>query len=151
MNSVAGEMPVLARSAGRWVGTYRHLSPAGELLDEHAVETASEFPTDGTCDFRLTARSRWSDGRESLSVIEAAHRGGRLVWANERLRGEMWEVDDRTVYLRFAYVADPGLEVCEMIQASADGRSRARTWHWFRDDRLVRITLTEERRADDGG
>lgn len=140
-------MPVLARSSGRWTGIYRHVSPAGELLDEHRVDTWSTFPEDGSCDFRLEAHNRWADERESRIVLEADYKDGRLVWKGDRLTGEMWEVDDQTIYLRFAYTDDPGLLVCEMIQASRDGQSRARTWHWFRDDRLVRITLTEEQRA----
>jgi len=33
-----------------------------------------------------------------------------------------------------------------MIQLSQDGAHRARTWHWFRDEALWRITLVRERR-----
>jgi hypothetical protein len=60
----------------------------------------------------------------------------------------MWEVDDFTLYLRFGYRDDPTIEVCEMIQISKDGQNRARTWHWFRDEKLFQVTLTNERRAD---
>ena len=59
----------------------------------------------------------------------------------------MEEVDDRTVYLNFTYADDPSIRVCEMIQISEDGQSRARTWHWFKDDKLFKITLTNETRS----
>jgi hypothetical protein len=36
-----------------------------------------------------------------------------------------------------------------MIQISRNGQHRARTWHWFRDDVMFKITLTKERRMDD--
>jgi hypothetical protein len=35
-----------------------------------------------------------------------------------------------------------------MIQISEDGRNRARTWHWFREQKLFKITLTQERRRE---
>jgi hypothetical protein len=34
-----------------------------------------------------------------------------------------------------------------MIQLSPDGKHRARTWHWFRDHQLWRITLVREHRV----
>jgi hypothetical protein len=77
---------------------------------------------------------------------EANYRDGRLWFAGD-LIGSMWEVDDFTVYLRFSYRKDPGITVCEMIQIGDDGQHRARTWHWFRDRKLFKITLTNERRA----
>ncbi|MFN8535257.1 MAG: DUF3598 domain-containing protein [Dehalococcoidia bacterium] len=150
MNSLIREMmPVLARHEGVWVGTYRHLDPDGVLEDQYEVRSICEFPEDGSCDFRLTSVNRWPDGRTQTLVNEARLSDGRLQWSNERLVGGMWEVDDLTVYTRFGYAGDQTLTVCEMIQISHDGHHRARTWHWFRDERLFRITLTQERREEE--
>jgi hypothetical protein len=77
---------------------------------------------------------------------EADYRNGRLWFAGDII-GSMWEVDDFTVYLRFDYRRDPAVTVCEMIQISDDGLARARTWHWFRERKLFKITLTNERRS----
>ena len=147
MADVAARFPVLARGCGRWTGTYTHLDPAGAILDEHAVDTHSEFPDDGTADFRLRIHNRWPDGRESRIELLADYRNDRLEW-RERLVGWMIEPDDRTVYLNFTYADDPSIRVCEMIQVSPDGRNRARTWHWFRDDLLFKLTLARESRLD---
>lgn len=147
MTDMALRFPVLTRGSGRWTGTYAHLDPAGALVDEHEVDTQSEFPTDGSSDFRLRIHNRWPDGRESRIELLADYRNDRLEW-RERLVGWMNELDDQTVYLNFTYAADPSIRVCEMIQVSPDGTSRARTWHWFRDERLFKITLAREKRAE---
>jgi hypothetical protein len=147
MAEMARLFPVLARGLGRWTGTYTHLDPAWQVLDQHAVDTDSTFPTDGTADFRLQIHNRWADGRESRIELLADHRNGRLEW-RDRLVGWMAEIDPQTVYLNFTYASDPAIRVCEMIQISPDGRHRARTWHWFRDEVLFKLTLASETRAD---
>jgi len=149
-NRLSTLMPVFARHEGYWIGTYTQLSPSGETLDRYEVRTHSELPEDGGCDFRLTVHNIWPDGREMHLRHEATYRDGRL-WFDGDLIGSMWELDDVTVYLRFSYRKDPGLSVCEMIQISDDGQHKARTWHWFRDQKLVKITLTEEQRMDPPG
>lgn len=145
-HSVARHFPVLARGSGHWTGTYTHIDMTGAILDQYRVDTVSEFPDDGTADFRLTTHNIWPDGRETRAQLEADHRGNRLVWRNH-IVGWMCEIDDHTAYLTFGYESDPAIRVCEMIQVSADGETRARTWHWFRDDRPFKITLTREERV----
>lgn len=147
MPDMASRFPVLTRGAGHWTGTYTHLDPAGELVDRHEVDTISDFPQDGTADFRLRIHNIWPDGRETRITLLADYRNDRLEW-RERLVGWMDELDPQSVYLNFTYADDPAVRVCEMIQVSPDGQSRARTWHWFRDERLFKITLTRESRVD---
>jgi hypothetical protein len=139
-------MPNFARHEGRWIGTYTHIHPDGEVIDRYEVRIFAEFPTDGSCDFRLHAHDVWPDGRESHAAYDTVYRDGRL-WFEGALVGSLWEVDDFTVYLRFGFALDPAIDICEMIQISRDGQSRARTWHWFREEKLLQITLTNERRA----
>lgn len=146
MAGVAHLFPVLARGSGRWAGSYTQIDPRGRTLDRYRVDSFSEFPEDGSADYRLSVFNKWPSGRETRIALEADYRNGRLEW-RERLVGWMAEVDDRTAYLTFSYADDPSIRVCEMIQVSADGNSRARTWHWFRDDRLFQITLTQEGRV----
>lgn len=147
MPDLAQRFPVLTRGCGRWTGTYTHLDPQGGLIDEHRVDTFSEFPTDGTADFRLQIHNKWPNGRESRVELLADYRNDRLEW-RERLVGWMDEIDAQTIYLNFTYADDPSVRVCEMIQVSPDGMNRARTWHWFRDEELFKITLAREVRAD---
>ena len=139
-------MPVMARHEGQWVGTYTHIDRAGALVDTYEVHCLSEFPDDGSCDFRLSTRNVWTDGRETTASYGADFRDGRLWW-RDGLTGWMQEIDDLTVYLRFGFEHDTSILVCEMIQISHDGQNRARTWHWFRDEILFQTTLTNERRV----
>lgn len=147
MADMATRFPVLTRGSGHWTGTYTHLSPDGALLDRHVVNSISDFPVDGTADFRLRIHNVWPDGRESSITLLADYRNDRLEW-RDRLVGWMDELDTQSVYLNFTYADDPSIRVCEMIQVAADGMSRARTWHWFRDDILFKVTLTREHRVD---
>jgi hypothetical protein len=137
-------MPGFIRHEGRWIGTYTIIDPSGAQLDRYEVRILAEFPTEG-CDFRLNTHNIWPDGRETTGRYEAHFRDGRL-WFEDQLVGALWEIDDFSVYLRFSFEHDPSITVCEMIQISDDGQHRARTWHWFRDQKLFQITLAEERR-----
>jgi hypothetical protein len=146
MPDMATRFPVLARGAGHWTGVYTHLAPDGTLLDTHNVDTVSSFPDDGSADFRLEIRNSWEDGRTTGITLLADYRNDRLEW-RDRLVGWMDEIDAQTVYLNFTYADDPSVRVCEMIQVAPDGMSRSRTWHWFRDERLFKVTLTRESRV----
>jgi hypothetical protein len=147
-NHLKDLMPHFARHEGNWIGTYTHIRPTGELVDTYEVRIFSEFPTDGSCDFRLNTHNVWADGRETRAAFDTKFRDGRLWFDGVALIGSIWEVDDFSVYLRFGYRDDPSIDVCEMIQISDDGQNRARTWHWFRDQKLFQLTLTNEHRVD---
>src|SRR4051812_6606068 len=108
MPDIAERFPVLARGCGQWSGTYTHIDPQGAVLDEHGVETISDFPSDGSSDFRLRIHNRWADGRENRIELLADERDGRLHW-RDRLVGWMAEVDAQTVYLNFTYADDPSV------------------------------------------
>ena len=139
-------MPVLARGGGWWEGTYTHVDTVGAVIDTYQVRCHSEFPTDGSADYRLSTHNLWADGRETRASYGADYSDRRLYW-QEGLTGWMCEVDDMTVYLRFGFERDPTITVCEMIQISPDGQNRARTWHWFREGVLFQTTLTKEYRV----
>ena len=40
----------------------------------------------------------------------------------------------------------PGSYLYEMIQINANSDKRARTWHWFQDDEIVKRTCIRENR-----
>ncbi len=139
-------MPVLVRHEGWWQGTYRHMSPAGELEEQYSFVIHAEFPEAGDPDYRQTSHYTWEDGRTEDRVFEARYSEGRLRWDDGRIFGSLWEIDDQTIYLKFGYHSNPASYVCEMMQLSPDSQHRARTWHWFSDHRLSRVTLVEESR-----
>jgi len=147
MNPVREHMPLLARHAGVWEGEYTHLAPDLAVQDRLSFRILVEFPEDSSAAYRQTSHYWWPDGRTEALRYEGNYRDGCVVFDTGRIHGACREVDDRTLYLRFAFNADPSGYVCEMIQLSADGRHRARTWHWFRQDALWRITLVREGRV----
>jgi hypothetical protein len=139
------DMPVLARHEGQWAGSYIHVDVEGRELSRHDSFVTCAFPEDGS----YLQRNRYThpDGRVEDILFPAIYADGRIHFDTERIAGSAWEVDGRTVFLTWSYKSDPGNYLCEMIQLSADGTQRARTWHWFDGDELVRRTLIKEQRV----
>ena len=150
MSIITREMPLLARHAGVWVGTYRFVTPQLELLDQYDFRIRVSFPDDdnGGTTYRQESHYIWPDGREYELTFEAQYSGNGLVEFAGRLAGHMRELDDRTLYLSFSFDDQPGVDVCEMIQLAPNNNDRARTWHWFRDSKLFQLTLVDERRVE---
>jgi hypothetical protein len=99
--------------------------------------------------YRQTSRYWWPDGREFELVYDADFDGAgdRIVIDTDRMTGSCRAIDDDVLYIEFGFRATPRQRVGEMIQLSRDGRHRARTWHWYEDERLARLTLVRERRT----
>lgn len=141
---IRDHMPLLARHEGDWEGTYIHVDAEGAEVDRHASHLTCTITSDG--DYHQVNRYRWADGRTEEWPFPAAYRDGAIHFDTERMVGRAWEVDGRTVVLTWSYRADPDNYLYEMIQLSADGMDRCRTWHWFDGDELVKRTLIKERR-----
>jgi hypothetical protein len=69
-----------------------------------------------------------------------------IFWDTDRILGRAWEIDPRTVMLTWTRKGEPQTYLYEMIQISADGQDRGRTWHWFENDVLVKRTCIKEKR-----
>jgi hypothetical protein len=145
--SIHTRLPLLVRHAGVWAGRYRFIAPDLTLLDTYAFRIRVSFPDDVT--YRQDSDYRWDDGRTQSLSFDGRLNGDRVVFDHGRIAGAIWAVDDTTLYLRFGFAAQPDTQVFEMIQLSADGQSRARTWHWLRDGVLFQTTLVDEARVDD--
>ncbi len=150
MNPLRGHLPLLARHEGIWEGEYTHLGPDRGVQDQHLFRILVEIPDAGSAHYRQSSHYWWADGRAQQLVYEGRYRDGEVHIDNGRIHGACRAIDEETLYITFGFHADPAGHVCEMIQLSPDGRHRARTWHWFRDHVLWRITLVRERRADGG-
>lgn len=140
-------MPVLARHEGEWVGTYTHMDADHKIVDQHRSHLKCTFPADGPHAYHQINRYMWTDGREEEHHFPAAYRNGRILWDTDRISGYAWELDARTVALTWTRKDMPGWYLYEMIQISEDNTNRARTWHWFENDILVRRTLIQEKRV----
>ena len=146
--SLREAMPLLARHEGVWDGYYRYYDSAGNKIDEHRSRLLCRILDDR--DYHQTNLYRWSDGKTDTRDFPATIAGNRLVfdtdidgWAAAVPLDEF----DRTMMLHWTRKNEPDLYLYEMIQISDDGVSRARVWHWFKNDRLFQRTLVDEQRV----
>lgn len=139
-------MPVLARHEGEWTGEYVLLAPDSSVVDRHESHLICSFPDTGEFDYFQQNIYTWSDGRVETNNFPAVYRDGRIWWDTERIAGSAWEIDERTIMLTWTRKDMPGSYLYEMIQINAENNGRARTWHWFQEDRLVNRTCIRESR-----
>lgn len=137
-------MPNMLRHAGEWEGVYRHVSRDFELVDEHRMWTKCEFPMDGAYAYIQSNRLTWADGRTEERSFGGSFRDGLLRWDTDRFSGTGWETHHGIVMLRLDRKDLADAHFTEMIELSADGNSRARTWQWFEGGQPVRRTLCDE-------
>jgi hypothetical protein len=147
---MSATLALLRRHRGIWEGEYSHIAPADRrVLETQRFRIRVETFDSGPMVYRQTSHYWWPDGRENELVYSGSLRPAddHVVFDDGRIRGECWAIEPGTLYLFFAYVSAPAARIAEMIQLSPDGVHRARTWHWFRDHALERITLVRERRT----
>lgn len=147
MSAIREAMPVLARHEGEWVGTYIHVDADNREEDRHASHLTCSFPADGPHAYYQVNVYTWPDGRREEIHFPATYRDGRIWWDTDRITGSAWEIDARTVMLMWVRKDEPDAYLYEMIQISADGQNRGRTWHWFVGDKLVKRTCITEQRV----
>ncbi len=144
--SLKEKIPIIARNEGVWEGWYRHYDARGRLEEEHKSRLVCRFPTPD--DYHQTNHYYWADGRTEVRDFPSKVENNRLVFFTE-IDGWAAEVplDEhrRTIMLHWTRPGDAGLYFYEMIQISDCGQYRHRVWQWFRDGKLVRRTLIDER------
>ncbi|MCM2311466.1 MAG: hypothetical protein NDI84_08685 [Steroidobacteraceae bacterium] len=143
-------MALLRQHAGIWEGEYTHLSAADwSVVGTQRFRIIVEVFDSGPVSYRQSSHYWYPDGREEALAYEGVVRASddRVVFDNGRIRGECWAIAPDTLYLWFGFAAMPESHVTEMIQLTAGGGHRARTWHWFRDGALEKVTLVRERRV----
>lgn len=146
MSSICEEMPVLARHAGDWQGTYTLVDTEGNILDKHKSHLTCQFPEDGSYSYLQINRYEWPDGKREEHQFPGTYRDKKLWFDTERIEGKAWEVDDSTIILWFSYKTIPNAYLYEMIQISPCNNYRSRTWHWFKNNQLFQRTLIQEER-----
>jgi len=143
MNPLRTAMPSIVAHEGEWDGTYRHIAADGTPLDEHRTRTSCIFPDEGPDHYVQHSRLSWTDGRREEYRFGGTLRKGLLRWDTERFHGFGWE-SEGVLMLRLERRDVPGAFYVEMINMAPDGKSRARTWQWFRDGRPWKRTLCDE-------
>jgi len=146
--TVRDGMPLLALNEGVWEGTYRFVTPTGELVDRYDFRIRVVLSDDNARAYRQETHYSWPDGRTEDRVFEAQYDDRALTWDDGRIAGRMWEIDDRTLYLTFGFASQPELRCFEMLQMGRDGKKRGRSWLWYKDEELYQVVLISERRVD---
>ena len=148
MVNIRQEMPVLARHEGEWQGTYTLVDLNGQILDHHNSYLSCHFPEETPDSYYQINRYTWTDGKKEEYRFPGVCRDKKVWFDTERLDGYAWEVDDASIVLWITYkgIPDP-MYIYEMIQISPCNNHRARTWHWFKDDKIYQRTLIQETRV----
>jgi hypothetical protein len=144
MNPLRTAMPSIVAHEGEWDGIYRHVAADGSLLDEHRTWTRCEFPEAGAQHYIQHNKLSWADGRNAEYRFGGTWCGGLLHWDTDRFHGDGWETEGGVLMLRLERRDVPGAYYVEMINLAPDGRTRARTWQWFRDGKPWKRTLCDE-------
>ena len=147
MSIIKTKIPLLARHEGTWAGTYRFITPQLELIDQYDFRINVVFPDEGKggITYRQESFYTWPDGRTRELTFEGTYEEGRVVLRG-RIAGSITELDDRTLNVHFWFDDQPGVDVLEAIHLAKNNLDRARTWHWFKNEKLFQLTLVDERR-----
>lgn len=144
MNPLRTVMPAIVAHEGLWDGHYRHFAADGTLIDEHRTWTHCEFPDEGDAHYIQHNRLTWADGRTAEYRFPGTWRDGFLRWDTDRFHGIGWETEGGVLMLRLERRDVPDAYYVEMITLAPDGRTRARTWQWFKDGKPWKRTLCDE-------
>ncbi len=143
--ALADAMPSMRHHEGVWKGVYRHVDSDGAPLDTHCVTIRCELPDHGPYAYIQHNHFVWDDGREYHATLPGTLRDGRLWWDVDTFHGYSWETFDGILMLNLTRKDEPGANFFEMITLGGTGEFRSRTWQWFRDGRLYKRTLCDER------
>tara|TARA_B100001094_G_C17665723_1_gene546346 strand:- start:29 stop:538 length:510 start_codon:yes stop_codon:yes gene_type:complete len=150
MMSLRKNMPLLTKNEGVWDGYYRVYNYSGNQIDEHKSRLLCRIIDD--TEYHQTNIYRWKSGQKELRDFPATIEGNKLVFSTY-INGWAAEVNldehNRTMMLHWERKGEPDLYLYEMIQLSDDGLSRARTWQWFKKDKLFQRTLIDEIKISD--
>lgn len=146
MSNIREEMPVLFRHAGDWVGTYTLIDNEGKILDKYNSHLTCQFPEDSPYPYYQINRYQWPNGKQEEHQFPGTYRDKKLWFDTERIQGCAWEADDSIIILHFTYKTMPEMSLYEMIAISPCNQHRARTWHWFKNNKLYQRTLIQEER-----
>ena len=132
---------------GVWVGTYRRMTPTGELIEEYTSRQESRAV--GAIWYeRVTYR--WPDGREKTLDFKARlEPSGIHVYEKDgRLRGETILTGKGHVIFPYVWHDLPDVSVLEVQNYISENR-RTRLWQRVEGGRLTEIMVIEEDRRPD--
>jgi hypothetical protein len=148
MDTIRTGFPQLVAHEGEWAGTYTELDLQGNILDTWQSHLICSFPEDPNSPWAYEQWNHytWADGKKEELYFPATYENGRILWDTDRISGYACGFDHKTVMLYWKRKDIENSYLYEMIQLSDDRTHRARIWHWFVDDRMVKRTIINETR-----
>ena len=148
MSEIKKFMPVMARHEGNWVGEYIHVDMSGLIIDQHKSELSCTFPEKGPFPYFQKNLYTWESGKTEEILFQGTFKDNKVWFNNDRIKGYVWELDQRSLMLTWVRKDIESSYLYEMIQLNENNNSRTRTWHWFKDDECFQRTLIKEKRID---
>jgi hypothetical protein len=141
-STLPSHLKAFPRMLGKWKGTLLYLDAGGRLASRAAIAIDAQF-----------VDQRWRqvntvtpEQGEPTQTLVTAYFDEESVFRldTDRIVGRGGEIGDNVV-VTWSLRADPSLTFAELISFHGDA-GRTRTWHHFRDDALIGITLLQETR-----
>lgn len=128
--------------AGVWAGSYTVLATDGSLIER--FDSRQEGRMEGTTWTERVTYLR--DGAEpDEHYFHATVDGDSVQFHNSDMWGETGRVGDEAIIFSFGWLARPDERIIEVTRPAGDHRSRL--WQHFRDGKLTKLTIIEERRV----
>ncbi|AFY58078.1 hypothetical protein Riv7116_5711 [Rivularia sp. PCC 7116] len=150
MSKIQEKMPVLFRHQGEWEGICTVFDIKGKIIDEHESYLSCEFPEAGDYSYSQINRYTWADGKQKEHHFTGIYEDKKLIFNTESIVGKAWEVDDSTILLWLSYKRLSNTYLYEMINISPCSQYRFRTWKWYKDNQVFKITSAQEKRTSNG-
>lgn len=133
----------LRQAAGVWEGIYTHLTPEGQLIDQHASRQETRLEGDQWYERIIY---RWPDGRQQTLDFHARLEGDQLVFDDPQFHGQLFHVTDDISIFSYYWKDRPNNRVVETIVFKGQDR-KARLWQVFEGNELIKVTIIVERRV----
>jgi len=147
MFDIRKEMTVLSRHAGEWVGIYTVVDLEAKVLSTRQSHISCLFPENESYHYYQINRYSWDDGKKDEYHCPGTYQEDKKLWMeSDRFQGQVWEVDNNTIIMKFSYKNIPDVYLYEMIQISPCNNYRSRTAHWFKNNQIYQRTLIQEER-----
>ncbi len=143
-NPLLDLMPQIYDHEGVWTGTYRHVDLDGQTLDFHKSRVECIFPDAGDVVYIQKNRFEWEDGRVYEVEFPGVLVDDKIYWDTETFSGYGWQSGENVFLLELDRKDLPGARFHEAIVIGPDRKTRARTWHWFKDGVCFKRTLCDE-------
>lgn len=142
--SLPAHLRVFPRMLGRWHGSRLFIDANGKLETRATIDVDAKF-VDGR--WRQTNAITLDGGKTETATVSAYFDDdGVFHLDTERVTGTGREAGDNSVVVVWSLRADPSLTFEELISYRGND-ARARTWHHFKGERLVGVTLMQENRV----